>query len=387
MDPVRNPYSAGAGTPPPALTGRDAVLADFDVAVQRLGLGRHANSVVLTGLRGAGKTVLLREFERVAAKHGWVVGAVEAGAGMPFVEDLGSAAREALLELSTGARMAARARRAMEVFRSFQVTWRLPDLGDLSAGFDAAAGRADSGLLARDLRALLCEVGALARERGAGVLFTVDELQFLDTEHLEALIVALHRIAQDRLPLLVAAAGLPSVPGLLGEAKSYSERLFDFRIVNSLGRADAEAAVVQPAASEGVAWRDDAIAQLLERTRGYPYFLQEFAGQAWNAATATNEITAADVVAAIPTAIDALDAGFFNVRVDRTTDAERQCLVAMAALGDGPYRGADIAECSDDARLGSLVERGLCYPLRTDEYDFTVPLFADYVRRRFCDRA
>ena len=219
------------------------------------------------------------------------------------------------------------------------------------------------------------------------MLFTVDELQFLETEHLEALIVALHRIAQDRLPLLVAVAGLPSVPGLLGEAKSYSERLFDFRIVNSLGRADAEAAVVQPAASEGVEWRDDAIAQLLERTRGYPYFLQEFAGQAWNAAAATNEITAADVLGAIPTAIDALDAGFFNVRVDRTTDAERQCLVAMAALGDGPYRRADIAECSDDDRLGSLVARGLCYPLRTDEYDFTVPLFADYVRRRFGVRA
>ena len=212
MDPVRNPYSPGAGAPPPALAGRDAVLADFEVAVQRLSLGRHANSVVLTGLCGVGKTVLLREFERIAAQHRWITRAVEAGVEVPFVEDLGMAVREALLELSAGARMAERGRRALGVFRSFQVTWRLPEAGEVSAGFDAAPGRADSGLLARDMRALFSEVGALARERGTGVLLTVDEVQFLEREHLEALIVALHRIAQDRLPLLVAAAGLPSVP-------------------------------------------------------------------------------------------------------------------------------------------------------------------------------
>ena len=383
MDPVRNPYSPGAGATPPALAGRDAVLADFDVAVQRLGMGRHANSVVLTGLRGVGKTVLLREFERIAAERGWVTQAVEAGTDTTFVEDVGMAAREALLELSAGARMAERGRRALGVFRSFQLTWRLPDAGEVSAGFDAAPGRADSGLLARDLRALLSEVGTLARERGAGVLLTVDEAQLLKREHLEALIAALHRITQDRLPLLVAAAGLPSVPGRLGDARSYAERLFDFHTINSLNREDATAAVVTPARSEGVAWRDEAMEQMLSRTYGYPYFLQEFARQAWNLAPAPNEITAADVTNAIGAALTALDAGFFSVRADRTTDAERECLVALAASGDGPYRLGNVGGRPDADPVASLVERGLCYSPRTGEIDFTVPLFADFIRRRF----
>lgn len=384
MDPVRNPYSPGAGTPPPTLAGRDAVLADFEVAVQRSSQGRHANSVVLTGLRGVGKTVLLREFERIAAQHRWITRAAEAGVEVPFVEDLGMAVREALLELSAGARMAERGRRALEVFRSFQVTWRLPDAGEVSAGFDAAPGRADSGLLARDMRALFSEVGALARERGTGVLLTVDEVQFLEREHLEALIVALHRIAQDRLPLLVAAAGLPSVPGRLGDAKSYAERLFDFHTINSLNRVDAAAAVRTPAEAEGVHWRDDAIDHVLGRTRGYPYFLQEFARQAWNIAPAANEITAADVKNALRVARNALDTGFFSVRVDRTTDAERECLMEMAALGDGPYRLRELRERADAGHpVASLMERGLCYSPRTGHVDFTVPLFADFVRRRF----
>ena len=384
MDPVRNPYSPGAGAPPPALAGRDAVRADFEVAVQRLSLGRHANSVVLTGLRGVGKTVLLREFERIAAQHRWITRAVEAGVEVPFVEDLGMAVREALLELSAGARMAERGRRALEVFRSFQVTWRLPDAGEVSAGFDAAPGRADSGLLARDMRALFSEVGALARERGTGVLLTVDEVQFLEREHLEALIVALHRIAQDRLPLLVAAAGLPSVPGRLGDAKSYAERLFDFHTINSLNRVDAAAAIKTPAEAEGVHWRDDAVDHVLGRTHGYPYFLQESARQAWNIAPAANEITAADVKNALHAARNALDTGFFSVRVDRTTDAERECLMEMAALGDGPYRLHELRERTDASHpVASLMERGLCYSPRTGHIDFTVPLFADFVRRRF----
>ena len=385
MDPVSNPYSPGAGATPPALAGRDAVLADFDIAVRRLALGRHANSVVLTGLRGVGKTVLLREFERIAMAHGWSARTVEAGTDAAFVEDVGMAMREALLELSASARMAERGRRALGVFRSFQVTWRLPEAGEVAAGFDPAPGRADSGLLARDLRALFSEVGALARERGAGVLLTVDEVQFLKREHLEALIVALHRMAQDRLPLLVAAAGLPSVPGRLGDARSYAERLFDFHTINSLNRADAAAAVVTPAVSEGVTWRDDALEQMLSHTHGYPYFLQEFARQAWNIAPALNEITAADVTNALGAALAALDAGFFSVRADRTTDAERDCLVTMAALGDGPYRLGDLDKWPDADPVASLVERGLCYSPRTGYVDFTVPLFAGFIRRRFVE--
>lgn len=223
MDPVRNPYSPGAGSPPPALVGRDTELEAFDIAVQRLGIGRSAKSLMLTGLRGVGKTVLLREFGRIGEQHGWVHQQIEATEDLQFPEAMAMLVRKALLRLSAGERLADRAKRAFGVLKSFQVRWKLPDGGDVTVGLDPVPGRADSGMLDYDLAGLFTEVGELAQDRGVGVLFTIDEIQYLTRDHLAALIVGLHRVSQEQLPFMVAGAGLPSLPALAGEAKSYAE--------------------------------------------------------------------------------------------------------------------------------------------------------------------
>ena len=387
MDPVRNPYSPGAGTPPPALVGRDAELQAFDIAIQRLGARRSAKSLLLTGLRGVGKTVLLREFGRIGERRGWVCQHVEVREDQSFPEVMAVLMREALLRLSTGELMADRVRRALGVLKSFQVRWQLPEGGDMVLGLDPLPGRADSGILDHDLAGLFLEIGEAVRDRGAGVLFTIDELQFLARDHLAALMVGLHRISQEQLPVLVAGAGLPSLPGLAGDAKTYAERLFAFRVINSLGKAEAQAALAEPAQAASVYWQPDALERVVDRTRGYPYFLQEFGKHAWDIATGPAEITAVDVETATPLALAELDTGFFRVRIDRATSEERTYLAAMASLGAGPYASGDVATVLNrpatevgphhDALIGS----GLCYSPRHGIIDFTVPMFGEFVCR------
>jgi len=387
MDPVRNPYSPGAGSPPPALVGRDSELSAFETAVQRLGIGRPARSVMLTGLRGVGKTVLLREFSRTAKSHGWVHEQVEATAEIRFPEVVAMLVRKALLRLSVGQRAAARARRALGVLKSFQVRWSLPDSGGLTLEVDAVEGHADSGILDDDLTGLFLEVGELARDRGLGVLVTIDEIQYLTTEHLSALIMALHRIAQEQLPVMVAGAGLPSLAALAGEAKSYAERLFTFPVIDRLDRIEAGVALLRPAEDEGVSWDPAAIDAVVAVAEGYPYFLQEFAKQAWDVAEGPDTITAADVEAAMPIALAELDDGFFRVRIDRTNESERAYLRAMASLGPGPHPSGEIAAVMGKAttQVGpyrdTLIKRGLCYAPRYGTVAFTVPMFDAYLRR------
>ena len=276
MDPVRNPYSPGAGAPPPALVGRDAELATCSVAIQRFGLGKPERSVLLTGLRGVGKTVLLREFGRLAEGHRWVHHAVEIAEELKFVEEMSALAHGVLRALSPGRIVVDRARRALGVLKSFRLKWKLPGEGDVVIGLDPVSGPADSGLLDHDLAGLLLEIGAVARDRDVGILVTIDEVQNLPREHLGALMVALHRVSQEQLPVMAAAAGLPTVPRLVGEAKTYAERLFHFRRTNSLADADARAALATPGDAEGVRWREAALDRVLAETRGYPYFIQEF---------------------------------------------------------------------------------------------------------------
>ncbi|MDH3368516.1 MAG: ATP-binding protein [Acidimicrobiia bacterium] len=387
MDPIRNPYSPGAGSPPPALVGRDTELEAFDIAVQRLGLGRSAKSLMLTGLRGVGKTVLLREFGRTSERHGWIHQQIEATEDLQFPEAMAMLVRKALLRLSAGQRLADRARRAFGVLKSFQVRWKLPDGGDVTVGLDPVLGLADSGVLEDDLAGLFTEVGELAQERGIGVLFTIDEIQYLSREHLAALIVGLHRISQEQLPFMVAGAGLPSLPALAGEAKSYAERLFTFTVIDSLATAEAKAALATPAQAEGVLWHGDALGRVVAATEGYPYFLQEFGKEAWDIADGPDEITLADVDAAIPIAINELDTGFFRVRIDRTTDTERAYLAAMASLGAGPYGSGEVAAAmgKTTTQVGphrdTLIKRGLCYSPRHGIIAFTVPMFDQFVRR------
>ena len=387
MNPVSNPYSPGAGTPPPALVGRDGVRQQFDIAIQRLTLGRPARSMMLTGLRGVGKTVLLREFGTIGQSHDWTHLHLEATEDDRFLDSAATLARKSMLQLSRRREFSDRVRRALGILRSFQLRWNVPDAGSIDLRVDPVPGYADSGTLGEDLSDLLAEIGQLAAVHETGALFTIDEIQYLSRDHLAALIVALHRISQEQLPLLLVGAGLPSLPSLAGEAKSYAERLFAYNVIDKLSPEQAETALATPAQREGVEWDDSALSLVIERSEGYPYFLQEFGKQAWDAALSDAVISRQDVEMAIPIAVDELDTGFFAVRFNRTTTAERNYLAAMASLGGGPYRSGDVAYSmgKTTAQVGpvrdSLIKRGLCYSSGYGIIDFTVPMFDQFLRR------
>ena len=356
--------------------------------MRRLALGRSDRSQVLTGLRGVGKTVLLREFRDIAAGGGWACQHIEIGDGDNFLAQIAAAVRGAVLDLSPGRRFAQAASRVLGVLKSFHLAWDIPAAGTLTLTVDPSTGSADSGILQRDLTDLLRTVAEHAAERDRGVVLTVDEIQNLPRGHLRPLVVALHEISQDDLPLLVAAAGLPSILGLLGEARTYAERLFGFVEINSLDKQAAGRALAEPAAAEGVTWDDAALEEALARTAGYPYFLQEFGRQVWRMAEGPDRITRDDVLEAAPVAVAELDAGFFRVRMDRTTDAQRAYLSAMAAMGPGPHRSGDIARALGRRTTQvapvrqALIARGLCYSPRHDVLAFTVPMFNEFIRRR-----
>ena len=388
MDPIRNPYSPGAGVQPPALVGRDVELREFDIALQRMALGRPARSFILTGLRGVGKTVLLNQFGQIGRSQSWIHQHLEAADDLDLPRVTATLARNAILRLSTRRRITDQAKRALGILRAFQIRWHIPDAGTIDIAIDPIAGWADSGALEEDLADLLVEVGELARAEKVGVLFTIDEMQYLSNDQLAALIVGLHRISQEQLPLMLVGAGLPSLPALAGEAKSYAERLFKFSVIDRLSQDDSVDALESPARREGVLWTKAALRLVVDRSDGYPYFLQEFGNQAWEIAEGPGSIDAEDVEAAIPIATEELDSGFFAVRFDRTTPAEREYLRAMATFGSGPYQSGDIARSMGkettqvSTTRDSLIKRGLCYSPSRGVIDFTVPMFDRFVRRR-----
>lgn len=389
MDRVRNPFNPGAGSQPPLLVGRDAQIEAMTVAVQRLAIGRFERSMMLKGLRGVGKTVLLNEFGRIAEGEGWIHAHLEATEDVRMANAIAALSRRVLLELSAGARAKDRAAHALGVLRSF-IKVHIPlggDGGSLVIDFEARPGEADSGQLDGDLSGVFTAVGETARASGTGVFLTIDEIQYLSKAELSALIIGLHRVSQLSLPLLVAGAGLPSLPGLAGEARSYAERLFRYVDIDSLGEGDATAALTLPAEEEGAGWSSEAVGEVIRLTRGHPYFLQEFGKQAWNLAPGPI-ITIEDVATATRLAVDDLDQGFFRARIDKTTDAERDYLRAMAALGGpGPYKSGDVSRhlgrktTQTGPTRDSLIKRGLCYAPRHGELAFTVPMFDEFVRR------
>ena len=388
MDPSKNPYSPSAGTRPPALVGRGDELHQFEIAVRRLGNGLSDRSPMLSGLRGVGKTVLLNEYCGIAHRQHWVYQQIEATRDLDLPRIMAERIRITLLQLSAGHRLAERARRGLSVLKSFRVRWNLPEGGDVELGIEPAPGRADTGILQEDLADLFLEVGEYARDRGAGVLFTIDEAQYLQQDQLAPLIMGLHKISQRQLPFMVACAGLPSLPALAGEARSYAERLFSFLHINSLPPEEAARALADPAKAHQVRWHPDALDRIVEETGGYPYFLQEFGKQAWNLATGPNQITLEDVKNSILIAVRALDQGFFNVRFDRTTNTEREYLAAMASLGPGPHPSGQVAAAMGKTtrQVGplrdSLIKKGLCHAPRHGELAFTVPMFDRFVQRR-----
>ena len=382
---MRNPYSPGAGTRPPALVGRDRELDAIDVALQRLLLGRDGRSQLLTGLRGVGKTVMLNEFEQCAGGRGYFHEHIEVGEDGKLAPRLASGFRRVLLSMDAKRRIGERVVRALGVLKAFSL--KLPDGPELTIDVDAVLGPADSGDLGTDLAGLFVELGEVARDHGTGVLLTIDELHYVSQPTLEALVMGLHRASQLRLPITIAGAGLPSLATLTGEAKSYAERMFTFPSIGSLDDATAREALVVPAAEEVVTWEDRALDRVLDVTRGFPYFLQEFGKQAWDVSDGPDVITFDDVERSIPVATAELDEGFFRVRSGRTSDPERSYLRAMAELGSGPVRSGDVAALlgRPTTALGSvrdgLLKRALCYSPRWGEIEFTVPMFDEFMKR------
>jgi hypothetical protein len=328
---------------------------------------------------------MLNEFEQLADARGYFHEHIEVTEEGDLAPRLAAAFRRVLLSMEARRRIGERIRRALGVLKAFSI--KLPNGPELSIDVDAVAGPADSGDLAADLAGLFVEIGEVARDHDTGVLITIDELHYVNLQTLEALVMGLHRASQLRLPITIAGAGLPSLAILTGEAKSYAERMFVFPVIGSLPEEEAREALIVPAADEKVRWQDAALAAVLRETQGYPYFLQEFGKQAWDAAEGSSMITAGDVERCIPVATAELDDGFFRVRTGRTSDPERAYLRAMAELGPGPVRSGEVAALlkRKTTALGptreGLIRKALCYSPRWGEIDFTVPLFGGFMKR------
>jgi hypothetical protein len=388
MDPRENPYTPNAGARPPLLAGRDDELAAFDLLVSRLARGRSQQSMIVTGLRGVGKTVLLGEFRSMTEAHGWVAAEAEITRQTAFAQRMALMTRRALLQVAPRARWRERARRAAGVLRSFTLTVSAEGAWTAGLDLDPVEGQGDSGLLADDLSDVFVTLGEAARDHGTGVVFLLDEMQFLTAEEFEALIAALHKTVQRALPITVAGAGLPLIPRLAGEAKSYAERLFTFPVIGRLSEAEALTALVGPAEEAGATFEPAAASQVLAYADGYPYFIQEYGGAAWDACeSARIDVSVVEDVSAL---VDAkLDAGFFRVRAERAAPHELRYLRAMASLGPGPHKARAVAAVlgESSARLAPtrsrLIEKGLLYTPGYGLAAFTVPQFDRYLLRNY----
>jgi AAA ATPase domain len=406
VDPVRNPYAPGAGQRPPELAGRDDQLQAFDVLLERVARGRPERSIVLTGLRGVGKTVLLNAMRSAAVRRGWGTGKLEARPDQPLRRPLAAALHLAVRELSPKDRDGAE--QVLGVLKSFALREDTvpgrppPKLRERwQPGIDVAAvpGRADSGDIEIDLVELLTDIGGLAQDAGRGVAVFVDEMQDLAPADVSALCAACHEISQTGLPFVVVGAGLPHLPAVLSASKSYSERLFRYARIDRLDRAAADRALRAPALDEDADWSDDALAEMYAVTGGYPYFVQAYGKAAWDVAP-RSPIEPDDVRVAAPEADGELAVGFFGSRYERATPAEREYLRAMADLGatlagtdadsvepDGALPTSAVAELLkrkpqslSPARDG-LIKKGLIYSGERGRIAFTVPHFGRYLRR------
>lgn len=387
MDPVRNPFAPGAGSRPPELAGRQAILQDAQTAIQRALLGRPARSQMLLGLRGVGKTVLLSAIEEMAENAGHVTSAIEAPEGKSLAELLVPRIHHALRKLSTSAAAKAMAYQALRALRSFVATFKLGYEG-ASISVDPETGIADSGDIEADLPELFVRIGAAAKAAGKAWTLLIDEVQYLRPTDLAALIVALHKVNQRNLPVLFFGAGLPQVAALAGDAKSYAERLFHYPAVGALQNRDAITAIRQPITDEAASINDDALQEILRKTQGYPYFLQEWGYQCWQLAE-NSPIELRDAIQAADRATKRLDDGFFKVRFDRLTPKEREYVIAMAKLGAGPYRSSDVALALNEThqslgpRRAQIINKGMIYSPSHGDIAFTVPMFNEYLVRNY----
>ncbi|MCU1322302.1 MAG: hypothetical protein JWM43_1951 [Acidobacteriaceae bacterium] len=387
MNAISNPYAPGAGSPPPELAGRDKLLSDVALAIARIRQGRAAKSLLLVGLRGVGKTVLLDHMRADAEAAGIYTVRIEAPENRSLPAILAPQLRLVLHRLSRVENAKDLAQRGLRALAGFAKGLKLK-YHDIEVGLDLdpEVGLADNGDLENDLAALFEQVGSAARNADTAVVLFIDELQYLPQDQFAALISALHRCAQGKLPLTVVGAGLPQLRALAGDAKSYAERLFEFPMIGPLDRPEAELAIVKPAQQEGADYTPEAVDEILTQTQGYPYFLQEWGKHSWNVAP-TTPITLPDVRAASAEAIATLDESFFRVRFDRLTPNEKSYLRGMAELGPGPHRSGDIATAltKPGNSLGpvrqSLINKGMIWSPSYGDTAFTVPLFDEFMKR------
>jgi hypothetical protein len=394
VDPVRNPYAPGAGQRPPELAGRDAELQAFDVVLERVARGRPERSVVLTGLRGVGKTVLLNAMRSSAVRRGWGTGKLEARPDQPLRHPLAAALHLAVRELAS--RSPDEERHVLGVLKAFAQRepptprrGKSPNRWQPGIDVPAVSGRADSGDIEIDLVELLTDIAGLAADAGKGVAIFIDEMQDLLPDDVSALCASCHEMSQRGAPLVVVGAGLPHLPAVLSASKSYSERLFRYARVDRLDRAAADAALRRPAQDEDADFASGALDAMYERTAGYPYFVQAYGKVAWDVAP-TSPITADDIAVAAPEAESELAVGFFGSRYERATPAEREYLRAMAELDgdDQPVPTAAVAELlarnpqSLSPARDALLKKGLVYSGQRGLIAFTVPHFANFLRKQ-----
>jgi hypothetical protein len=387
MDPLQNPFSPGAGSPPPELAGRQHILDRARLALARIKNGRSEKSFLLVGLRGVGKTVLLNEIHKLAEAEGYRSIFVEAHENKSLAALLLPSLRQLLYTLDRMENISKKVKRSLRVLRSFfnGTKIRVQDI-EFSLDVDPEIGTADSGDLEFDLPVLLQTVAEAAADRKTAVALIIDELQYLTEKELSALIMAMHKIAQNQLPLVLIGAGLPQLVALSGRSKSYAERLFDFPRIGPLQQRDAVDALQEPVKEQGIEFTEAALQEIIAKTKCYPYFVQEWGYQAWNMAR-TTPIDKNDIDKATTASITRLDESFFRVRFDRLTPREKEYLRALADLDKGFHRSGDIAEKlsvkvqSIAPIRNSLIKKGMIYSPMHGDTEFTVPLFDEFMKR------
>lgn len=387
MDPIKNPFSPGAGSPPPELAGRAPELEQARVLLGRVMIGKAEKSLMLTGLRGVGKTVLLNEVRRMAQEAGYRTVLIEAHEEKALGPLIAAPLKAVFFDLDRMAQTGDRVKRGLRVLRSFLGGLKVK-VGELEIGLDIEpeTGAADSGDIEIDLPNVFEALGEAAKEKNSAVAVLIDEIQYLSQKELGSIIMAMHRMQQRQLPVVLLGAGLPVLPGLAGESKSYAERLFAFPDIGALSEADANQAISEPAVQEGVTLTAAALTETYRLTKGYPYFIQEWGYQMWNLAV-SSPIELELVQSAAEAVVRRLDQNFFRVRFDRLTPGEKNFLRAMAQLGSGAIRSGDVANClgvkvnSIGPVRSKLIKKGMIYSPAYGDIAFTVPLFDEFMKR------
>lgn len=384
MNPIENPYRPGAGTRPVFLAGRDEIISKAETLIKRVKIGNPQRSLMLYGLRGVGKTVLLNKISELAEAENYIVEQIEMSENDDFRKVIAGFIRKILLKINRLENAKEKLLKALGVFKAFSIS--IPDGPEFKIDVDAISGEADSGDFETDLTDLFVNIGQAAKEEGKCVCILIDETQYLKEKDMAALIASCHKISQKELPLVVVCAGLPSIAALSGDAKSYAERLFEFIPIKYLESPQDALAITEPAKQKNVTYESDAVSESITVTKGYPYFIQELGKHTWDLAN-SSPIKIDDVKNATAITLKELDNSFFKVRLDRAAGREKKLMYGMAELGQGPYLMADVAKkigikvSSLSPTRATLISKGFIYTPEFGYIDFTVPLFDDFLRR------